>query len=138
MCSETVFDTANSRCHANPPSNRVLFHRRCNDSLVAPPGQFTRLAGYRLSFEPISTNRLVKKTRPAICTHSERMLPTTWPHLLSTFIHANRKAQPTPVITMNIRSECRCKKSSHAERFLPLTGRLSADPISYKNFVPRM
>lgn len=80
----------------------------------------------------------MRKTRPAICTHSETMLPTTWSHLLSAFIDANRNAQPIPVMTMNIRSECRCRKSSNAERFFPLTGRLSGDPTSYKNFVPRM
>jgi len=46
---------------------------------------------------------------PTICTHSETMLPTTWPHLLSAFIDANRNAQPIPVIPMNIKSECRYK-----------------------------
>jgi len=29
---ETVFCVTNSRCHANPSSDRVCFRRRCNDS----------------------------------------------------------------------------------------------------------
>ena len=31
----------------------------------------------RYSFEPISTKRFVRKTRPAICSHSETIFPTT-------------------------------------------------------------
>src|SRR5581483_4969240 len=87
-------------------------------------------SGHLLSSEPISTNRLVRKTRPAIWTHSETMLPTTWPHLLSTFIRKNKIVQAMPVTMIKIKSECRCRVFNHAGRFFPLTGRLSAEPTS--------
>ena len=47
-------------------------------------------------------------------------------------------AQPIPVTMIKIKSECLRRVSNQAGRSFPLTGRLSAEPTSYRNFVPRI
>jgi len=58
----------------------------CND----PASPFTGMSGLRrtgcyglLSFDFSSINRLVRRTSPRSCVHSDTMFPTTCPHLPS-------------------------------------------------------
>ncbi len=44
------------------------------------------VAAYLLSFDLSSINRLVRRTRPKSCIHSDTMFPTTCPHFDSKFI----------------------------------------------------
>src|SRR6185436_13813498 len=59
----------------------------------------------RLSFDLSSIRRLVIRTSPSSCVHSETMLPTTCPQRLSESDRANSHVHPRPVAIRNIVNE---------------------------------
>src|SRR5579872_4815350 len=63
------------------------------------------------------------------------MFPTTCPHFDIGLLIANSQTHPAPVITRNIVSEWSCTNSRSGLSQWCGGRRLSADPISKKNFV---
>src|SRR5579872_448967 len=88
-----------------------------------------------LSFEPTSISRLVIRTSPIICVHSETILPTTCPHRLFASIARNAATQAAPVTTRNKVRECSRRNVITGESPSQCGRLLSDDPFSYKNFV---
>lgn len=84
----------------------------------------------RLSFDPTSIIFLVKMTNPKICVHSETMLPTTWPHLLSGSMARNATTQAIPVINRKMLSECSRNICITLDGKTPFGCLLSAEPFS--------
>jgi len=82
--------------------------------------------------DPTSIKRLVIRTRPRICVHSETMLPTTCPHLLFGSMALNATTQARPVTTRNIVSELLAQQFHGYRRQFALGRLLSVDPFSYK------
>src|SRR6267142_1132016 len=93
---------------------------------------------YWLALEPTSMRRLVIRTIPRICVHSDTMLPTTCPQRLLASMAVNAATQATPVIKRKIVSECSRRNSSSFEGRMPFGCLLSEEPFSYRCLVMRI
>src|SRR3984893_8321874 len=111
-----------------PHPCRILGDRACTER-SRRDGFFEFAARHRV-LEPTSINRLVIRTSPRICVHSETMLPTTCPHFPLGSIPLKATTQAVPVITRNIVSECSRRNSMAAEGTFPLSFLLSLEPFS--------
>src|SRR3981081_4569578 len=116
-----------------PHPCRILGDRACPER-SRRGGVFEFAARHRV-FEPTSIKRLVMRTSPRICVHSETMLPTTCPHLLFGSMALNASPQATPGTRRNTVSECSRRNSAIAEANLPFGRLLSVDPFSYRCLV---
>ncbi len=88
-----------------------------------------------LSFEPRSISFLVSRTRLSCCDHSETMLLTTVPHLLSGLTREYRITHPIPVAIRKMVRECSCKASRNALPYRGRGWRLSFESFSKNHFV---